>query len=41
MREVHYFRSFELNDIPVEALKFHEREDTFRIYCINLNNTKE
>ncbi|KAL4135288.1 hypothetical protein QTP88_006906 [Uroleucon formosanum] len=41
LREVHYFRSYELNDIPIEALQFHEREDTFRIYCINLNNTKE
>lgn len=41
LREVHYFLSYELNDIPIEALKFYEMEDVFRIYCINLNDTKE
>ncbi|XP_050527559.1 dynein beta chain, ciliary isoform X2 [Daktulosphaira vitifoliae] len=41
LREVHYLRAIKIKEIPDEALKLYEKENVFRIYCINLNNIKE
>nr|CAD7441492.1 unnamed protein product [Timema bartmani] len=39
LREVHYLRLMDKDNIPEEALKIYERSETFRKYTSNLNQT--
>lgn len=39
LREVHYLKLMEVPNIPEDALKLAEKNETFRTYLVNLNST--
>lgn len=39
LREVHYLKLMKISNIPEDALKLAEKNETFRTYIVNLNST--